>query len=74
LVTNVTSSLERNVELFCIGWSETVATDERDGNVEVVVVVRVTSCNAVEGKLVCVRLFSYFERTLDLRSRVVNSL
>jgi hypothetical protein len=67
LVTNIPCSLERNIELFFIGWSKTVATDERDRDVEVVVVVSVASRDAVEGKLVSVRLFRYLERAFNLR-------
>jgi hypothetical protein len=66
--------LERDVELFSVGWSKAIAAEESNRDVEVVIVVGVTSCNAVEGKLVCIRLFSYFERALDLRRRVIDSL
>jgi hypothetical protein len=66
--------LKSNKELFGVGWGKTVATNKRDRNVEVVVVVGMASRNAIEGKLVYIRLLSNFERALDLRSRVVNSL
>jgi hypothetical protein len=59
--------LERNEKLFSVGWGKPVAANKGDRNVEVVIVVRVASSDAVEGKLVYVGLLSDLKSTLNLR-------